>query len=622
MKIKYIFFACAALLVMSSCSDSKSVTNTLTLSTPTVASITSTTAYVSETASGEADIVKIGFCVGKTADVNIDSTTFEGSYTANISSLTPNTQYYLKAFALVYNQAPIYSEAVQFKTSANSAEEQLADYVAPTYQDDYTSFSSWSNRSQWNLANVHDPSVVRADDGYYYMYQTDASYGNAHSGHGHFFCRRSKDLVNWEFMGSTMSTLPTWIKTKLNEIRTAAGLSESSVDFTNQNNFGFSSPCVRKVQSGLYRMYYSITVPGYINGDNSWGERSFIGMMESSDPSNINGWVDKGYVITNSSDKGLNFNVDPTDYANCYFKFNAIDPSFIITENGEHWLIYGSWNSGIAAVQLDPTTGKTLSTLGNPWGDISAYGKLIYTRKMNNRWQASEGPEVDYHNGYYYLFLAYDALDIPCNTRVVRSKNINGPYVGIDGTDVTNTGGEAYPIVTHPYKFSNSDGWVGVSHCAIFDDGNGNWFYSSQGRFPENVSGINSSNAIMMGQVRSLHWTSSGWPVVMPERYGAVPKAAIKDSDIVGTWEHIDLGYSKGNQKSSTEMVFGSNHKITSGAWQGAAWSFDASTNTLTANGIELILQREVDWEASPRKATIVYAGINGKKTYWGKKVK
>ena len=30
-----------------------------------------------------------------------------------------------------------------------------------------------------NLANVHDPSVMKAADGYYYMYQTDASYGNA-----------------------------------------------------------------------------------------------------------------------------------------------------------------------------------------------------------------------------------------------------------------------------------------------------------------------------------------------------------------------------------------------------------------------------------------------------------
>lgn len=36
------------------------------------------------------------------------------------------------------------------------------------------------------------------EDGYYYMYQTDASFDNQHIGHGHFHARRSKDLINWE----------------------------------------------------------------------------------------------------------------------------------------------------------------------------------------------------------------------------------------------------------------------------------------------------------------------------------------------------------------------------------------------------------------------------------------
>ena len=52
-------------------------------------------------------------------------------------------------------------------------------------------------------------------------------------------------------------------------------------------------------------------------------------------------------------------------------------------------------------------------------------------------------------DSYYYLFLAYDSLDVPYNTRVVRSKSITGPYVGIDGKDVT-AGADALPIVTHP----------------------------------------------------------------------------------------------------------------------------------------------------------------------------
>ena len=106
----------------------------------------------------------------------------------------------------------------------------------------------------------------------------------------------------------------------------------------------------------------------------------------------------------------------------------------------------------------------------------------------------------------------------------------------------------------------------------------------------------------------------------MPERYAAVPQLAITSDEIAGTWEHIDLGYKYGEMKTSTTMEFAADGTITSGPWKGGKWSFNASTNTLTANGVELKVQRECDWEASPRKHTIVYSGINGAKSYWGKK--
>lgn len=75
-------------------------------------------------------------------------------------------------------------------------------------------------------------------------------------------------------------------------------------------------------------------------------------------PANNEGWEDKGYVITNASDKGLNYNVQANDWANCYYKRNAIDPSYIIDKDGKHYLVYGSWHSGIAALEVDATTGN------------------------------------------------------------------------------------------------------------------------------------------------------------------------------------------------------------------------------------------------------------------------
>ena len=495
--------------------------------------------------------------------------------------------------------------------------------------DDYTNIADWSNRFKWNLANVHDPSVVLADDGYYYMYQTDASYGNAHVGEGqargHFYCRRSKDLVNWEFMGPTMHGVPTWMKAKLNEIRKAMGLGTSTTDFRNQNQFGYWAPCVRRISKDLYRMYYVVTLPGTINGVGTWSERCFIGLMETKNPADIDSWVDKGFVVTNYSDLELNYKVSATDYAHCYFKYNAIDPSLIINEKGEHWLIYGSWHSGFAAMQLDPSTGKPLHALGNPWGkeNEASYGKFIYTRQLGNRWQASEAPEVVYHDGYYYLFIAYDELSVAYNTRVVRSKNIDGPYYDITGKDVTNHGGDAYPILTHPYKFGNHHGWVGISHCAVFNDGKGNWYYASQQRFPENYKGNANSNALMLGGVRSIIWTADGWPLVLPERYAGITQKAITETELLGDWQHINLAYHYKKQDASVVMTLGNDHKVKSGWKAGKAWTFDASKNVLTIDNERFYLRRELDWEANPRKETIVYVGLSkdGKTTYWGKKV-
>ena len=528
--------------------------SSVTLSAPSVSGITQTSATVTATATGTG-IVNQGVCYGLTANPTISDSYMQSaspSISVTLSGLSASTTYHVRVTAYTSDKQRIYSDDVTFTTLPEEKKESdLASWKAPAYADDYRNLSTWAQRAQWNLANVHDPSVVLGDDGYYYMYCTDAGYGNPQAGHGHFHCRRSADLVNWQYIGATMNETPAWVMTKLNEIRKEMGLGNSTA---NTNDYGYWAPCVRKVRSGLYRMYYAIVVPGTIDGDGTWSERAFIGLMETADLAS-NNWQDKGFVITNYSDKELNFHVKADNWQGCYYKYNAIDPSLIITPEGEHWLVYGSWHSGFAAVQLNAETGKTIvDPLPNPWGaaNEAAYGKRIFTRKAGDRWQGAEAPEVVWHDGYYYLF--------------------------------------------------------------------GNWYYASQQRFPTTAGG-NAPNAVMLGGVRSIKWLANGWPVVMPERYAAVPQEPITADEIAGTWEHIDLGYKYGEMKVSGSMTFAADGTITDGPWKGGKWSFDATTNTLTANGVELKVQRECDWEANPRKHTIVYSGINGQKSYWGKKL-
>lgn len=624
---------------------------------PSASATTGTSLTLTATLDGNVgNVVKRGFCyslTNQTPTIKDNMVEADENFTATITGLKGNTEYFVRAF--VYgNSRYTYSETFTATTGAQTLEEQLADYEAPTYDDNYTAIAGWENNSKWNLANVHDPSVMLAEDGYYYMYQTDASYGNAHDGHGHFHCRRSKDLVNWEYLGATMEEAPAWAVEKLNEYRNeminAEGKKLDPIK-AEDISYGYWAPVVRKVNNGLYRMYYSLVIDNYIktgkkntaeNFDHSWTERAFIGLMETSNPAS-NQWEDKGMVVCSASDQ-------PNTEANgwgrrgtgdwdAYFKFNAIDPTYTITPEGKHWLIYGSWHSGFAALEVNPSTGMPLTPLAKPWtvegNSIDSFGKLVATRgNSTNRWQASEGPDVIYNpqTQKYYMFMAYGQLAVAYNTRVVRADRPEGPYVDMQGNSAT-AGKEMLPVVTAPYKFSNSNGWVGISHCGIFDDGQGNWYYTSQGRFPVDVPGINASNAIMMGHVRSILWTEDGWPIVMPERYGAVPKVAIAKEELEGNWELIQMkptaqnSTNDGNatQYESKVITLGADGKVTSEAWgNDQTWSFDAAKNMITIGNNKIYIQREVDWEASPRVATIVGGGYqdNGATTNWMKKVK
>ena len=488
-------------------------------------------------------------------------------------------------------------------------------FDGPLNADDYTPIASYANRAQWNLANVHDPTVEKCGD-YYYMYGTDASYGNVLDGYGHFPYRRSKDLVKWDFMGTAFSVVPAWVKDSMNNKRARM---KPSLPPINNPDYGYWAPYVKKVGS-RYRMYYSIVITNPIVGtDNnaSWTERAFIGLAESDDLA-TNIWVDKGMVVCSEPDGVTTYRRNGGSDWNAYYKFNAIDPTFNITPAGEHWLIYGSWHSGIAALQLNPATGKP-----DKLESINDYGVRIAGRGPGSgRWQALEGPEIIYNDatGYYYLFVAYDELSVAYNTRVMRSKSITGPYVGIDGASVT-SGAECWPMVTHPYSFYGGAGWVGISHCSVFQNPDTKqWFYASQARLPKNVPGINASNAVMMGNVRAINWTADGWPVVQPERYAAVPKTTITESSIVGKWEQITLNYQYGTMQQSVKMMLTADKKITGDISGG--WAYDAVKGTININGTICTLADAWDWEASPRNVTITYSGLTAAGvSIWAKKV-
>jgi arabinan endo-1,5-alpha-L-arabinosidase len=168
--------------------------------------------------------------------------------------------------------------------------------------------------NKWNLANVHDPSVAYYN-GYYYMYGTDASYGNAHEGHGHFQGKRSKDLVNWDWVGGPFYDAPSWVADSLNAIRTRMKLAAIAKD---KIMYGYWAPVVRRVNVNgqeILRMYYSIVIDNYIKTGKANTAANFRWKLDRTrlywhvriDRSRRSCMVDKGLLPCSSSDRGKNY---------------------------------------------------------------------------------------------------------------------------------------------------------------------------------------------------------------------------------------------------------------------------------------------------------------------------
>ncbi len=431
---------------------------------------------------------------------------------------------------------------------------------------------------KWTVYNVHDPSIKKFGD-YYYCYSTDVGFGiDVRSG---IQIRKSKDLVQWQFVGWAFSALP------------ALGSAYISSKGGTANN-SLWAPYVLKYNNE-YRLYYSLSSPT--------ARLSVIGMATSSTPDGP--WTEKGLVVTSANDNTV--------------QTNAIDPTIITTAGGEQWMYYGSAWDGIYILKLDASTGLAASA-GDKGKRIANRGFTAGVYNGN-----IEGSEIIYNPDLkkYFLFISYDWLQTKYNVRVARGDSPEGPFYDYNGVDV-NTNVDHGPMIVAPYQFTGHGGWQGTAHCGVFDDGNGQYFMAHNAR-----PGVNSY--FMDLHIRKISWTADGWPVVSPERDANVPQTAIATADIAGSWERIKLDYQvvpgySAEQTSPNFQVAGlltldaggtinsnsSNTWTYSSPWLQLNWS-DGTTDKVK-------VERERDWE-NKIPSTLIFTGLNNQGTaIWGKK--
>jgi arabinan endo-1,5-alpha-L-arabinosidase len=443
-------------------------------------------------------------------------------------------------------------------------------------RDTYEDVASFDRRFSWGPYNTHDPSIIKVGD-WYYCYSTDAAYGMAIN--PGIMVRKSKDLVQWFYIGSALPGLPDMG-------------SKFITDKGFKPNAGLWAPYIMKV-GNEFRLYYSLASNGF--------RVSAIGLLTATSPEGP--WKERGLAV-----------VSVTEGPGT----NAIDPTVTVTPAGEHYMVYGSAWDGLFELKLDPATGLA-ATAGDKGTRVVRRGS---TGSMYNG--NLEGPEIIYNpdTKFYYLFVSYDWLATKYNVRVFRSTSPTGPFLDWNGTNVDNAADNG-PMILAPYKFQNHGGWAGVSHPSVFSDGAGQFFMAHQGR-PE----VN--RAFMVLHVRKMFWTPDGWPVVSPQRYAWEDNSAVAAADIPGDWEQIILGYRvvpgyEVEQTSPDYQVAGNITLSANGTINNDAankWTYTAPWLELKwANGFtdKVIVQKGRDWEA--KKNTVIFTGFNNDGTaIWGKK--
>ncbi|MCM3783549.1 glycoside hydrolase family 43 protein [Neobacillus mesonae] len=234
----------------------------------------------------------------------------------------------------------------------------------------------------WNLTGdiaVHDPSIIKEGNSWYTF----------STGQG-LQVLKSDNGTSWYRVPQIFLSPPAWWSSYV----------------PNQTYNDVWAPDVH-VYNGRVWLYYSISSFG--------SNQSAIGLASASSIG-AGQWRDDGLVLRTTTSNN----------------YNAIDPNLVIDANGDPWLAFGSFWSGIKITKLDKNTMK-------PTGSIYS----IASRPSNNG--AIEGPSIVYRSGYYYLFASIDSCCQGVNStyKIVygRSTSITGPYVDKNGVDMMNGGG-------------------------------------------------------------------------------------------------------------------------------------------------------------------------------------
>lgn len=348
-----------------------------------------------------------------------------------------------------------------------------ASFAAPGPQPSPGEVAIFSNDISKSFADTFaDPSVIQAKDGWWYAYST-ADPLRAGDPYGVMHIARTRDWVNWEYMGTVFNETnrPEWAAPGAN----------------------LWAPDIRYVQ-GQYVLYYTV-----MDTLANPGEDPAIGVATS--PSPVGPWTptDKPIIAPRFLDGRF---------------YQTIDPSLFTDIDGQNYLYFGTYNGGVWTAKVSDD-------------GLSATSDYTMTA-IDNRY---EGSYVVRHDDWYYLMASSaNCCAGPTTGYSVytgRSKSPLGPFVDADGISLTDSKVGGTIVVTQ-----NGNRWIGAGHHAIATDTSGRDYlvYHALDRNEPWLSepfGINRRPML----ADRLDWIN-GWPVV---RAGAGPSDSPQPAPVTGS---------------------------------------------------------------------------------------
>ena len=373
---------------------------------------------------------------------------------------------------------------------------------------------------------VHDPSVIRDDDGTFYVFGS------------HLDAAKSTDLMRWErIAGGGVNDANPLFNTYASEI-------SEGLEWVGGHQGSWAADVI-KLNDGKYYFYYNHCAnPASETGDCNT-PRSYLGVAVAD---TIEGpYIDQGiFIYSGMTPEEIAAGYVPDGFTGTEYNPtihpNAIDPDVFYDKDGKLWMLYGSYSGGIFILEMDETTGKPKPGQG--------YGKHL----TGGDHSAIEGTYMLYspESDYYYLFMSFGGFVSTdgYNIRIARSRNPDGPFLDAEGNDMVAARGNWDSISPYGVKMMGgfefasdvgdtveSRGYLAPGHnSAYYDEETGKHLLIAHTRFP------NRGEAHSV-RVHEMYVNADGWLVASPQRYAPIEGDNVVDSnDLNGTYKFINHG--------------------------------------------------------------------------------